>query len=623
MGRISLPAYHTKSLWDNLQVNHDSSQTNMEMEKPDPYPVSFTELVRGLLADQFVTHRFRLIIGFLALISVDFLQLSIPLLVKRAIDLLAGQEATMPRLFTLAGAILAIATAVVLLRFVWRMLIIGFSRYLERHLRNRIFDHILAMDQYFFSRRSTGDIMAHGSNDLAAVQMACGMGMVAAVDALVLSVAAIGFMIYIHPTLTLFALLPLPFLALTTRFLSARLHHRFNHVQEEFSRMTEFARSAVVSIRLIKAYTHERSQVDDFNRLGRRYVHANIRVALIHGLLFPASTLIGNIGLLIVLVYGGRLVIDQTITIGDFAAFTTYLQMLIWPMMAVGWVANLTQRGVTALRRIHGLITSEAVLIDTCPSSAMLPGSSGFKATDLTFAYPDSARAQLSNITFEVESGIIGIAGKTGSGKTTLCKLLVRLYPVQRRELFYGDRDVNEIPFEQLRSQIAYVGQEPILFSDTIRANIGFGTDEMSMDKIEAAARDADIHNEILEFSNGYDTVIGERGITLSGGQRQRIALARALLYDRPVLVIDDGLSAVDTATENNIVTALRRRFSGKTVFIVSNRLKLLSMTDRILILEEGKLVDDGSHQALLEKNNFYQAMHLKQMQEMEGLSHA
>ena len=604
-------------------MEYRNEKKGIEQNDSETSPVSFIGLVRQLLADQFVTHRYRLLAGFVALISVDFLQLSIPLLVKRAIDSLAVQEATMALLIILAATILAIAMTVVVLRFIWRMLIIGFSRYLERALRNRIFSHILAMDQYFFSNRSTGDIMAHGSNDLAAVQMACGMGMVAAVDALVLSVAAIGFMVHIHPTLTLYALLPLPFLALTTRILSAKLHHRFNHVQEEFAHLTEFARSAVVSVRLIKAYTHENSQVGDFDRLGRRYVHANIRVALIHGLLFPASTLIGNLGLLIVLVYGGRLVIDNSITIGDFAAFTTYLQMLIWPMMAVGWVANLTQRGVTALRRIHGLVTSRPILIDTSDDKAELPVSGGFKARDLTFSYPDSSTAQLSNICFDVESGIIGIAGKTGSGKTTLCKLLIRLYPVDYQTLFYGEIDVNEIPFEQLRSQIAYVGQEPILFSDTIRANISFGIDDPSSEKIIAAARDADIHEEILGFSNGYDTIVGERGVTLSGGQRQRLALARALLYDRPVLVVDDGLSAVDTATENNIVSALRRRFSGKTVFIVSNRLKLLSMTDRILILEEGQLIDEGDHHILLQRNSFYQAMHLKQMQEDQGLSHA
>ncbi len=605
-----------------MRDGHGLRQSS-EDSQSDAAAVSLTSLIQHLLADQFSKHRYRLIFGFIALISVDFLQLCIPLLVKKAIDSLTGQTASLALLSALAVSIIAIAATVVLLRFIWRLLIIGFSRYLEQALRNRIFSHVLAMDQYFFSQRSTGDIMAHGSNDLAAVQMACGMGMVAAVDALVLSLAAICFMVYIHPTLTLFALLPLPFLALTTRLLSARLHHRFNHVQEQFAYLTEFARSALVSVRLIKAYTSEKSHIEDFDRLGNKYVKANIRVALVHGLLFPASTLIGNIGLLIVLVFGGRLVIQEIITIGDFAAFTTYLQMLIWPMMAIGWVANLTQRGITALRRIYGLVNSRPILIDHRPADAGKVSGSGFRAANLSFSYPGSTINQLEGINFDVDTGIIGIAGKTGSGKTTLCKLLVRLYPVKGGELFFGNRDVNLLAIDQIRSQIGYVGQEPILFSETIRANISFGLEDLPQDKIEAVARDADIHQEILGFTNGYDTVVGERGITLSGGQRQRLALARALLFDRPVLVIDDGLSAVDTATENNIIAALRARFASKTVFIVSNRIKLLSMTDRIMVLDEGKLVDDATHAELLLRNSFYQAMHQKQMQEDGEKIHA
>lgn len=603
----------------------DRNGTTQTSEDPDAEtaPVSLTTIVRELLADQFKNHRFRLLAGFVALISVDFLQLSIPLLVKRAIDSLTSLSATMGQLIVLAGSIVAIAATVVVLRFTWRLLIIGFSRYLEQALRNRIFSHVLAMDQHFFSRHSTGDIMAHGSNDLAAVQMACGMGMVAAVDALVMSLAAIGFMIYIHPALTFFALLPLPFLALITRVLSARLHHRFNYVQEQFAYLTEFARSALVSVRLIKAYTNENSQVENFNGLGTKYVQANIRVALVHGLLFPASTLIGNIGLLIVLVFGGRLVIEQTITIGDFAAFTTYLQMLIWPMMAVGWVANLTQRGITALRRIHGLIESGPVLIDQLQPAPLSGVHAGFKAVNLSFSYPGSNMNQLDNIDFEIDSGIIGIAGKTGSGKTTLCKLLVRLYPVHDGQLFFGGIDVNQLAIDQIRSRIGYVGQEPVLFSDSIRENIGFSQDDQTVGSIEKAAVDAGIHTEIDEFTSGYETLVGERGVTLSGGQRQRLALARALVSDRPVLVIDDGLSAVDTATENHIISSLRERFVSKTVFVVSNRIKLLSMTDRILVLDEGRLIDDGSHEELLQRNSFYRAMHTKQMQEQTEAGHA
>jgi ATP-binding cassette subfamily B multidrug efflux pump len=317
-----------------------------------------------LLVPQFKRHRVRLAVGFAALLVVDLLQLSIPQLLKRGIDGLSDGSATPSMLALLGLAIVAIAVLVVLLRFVWRTLIIGFSRYLERALRNRVFSHILTMDQHFFSSRSTGSIMAHVTNDLTAVQMACGMGMVAAADALVMSVAAIGFMLYISPSLTFFALLPMPILAIATRLLSAQLHHRFNTVQEQFGVLTEFARSALVAVKLSKAYTLESLQTGEFDKMGRTYVDANIKVARIQGVLFPAATLIGNMGLLAIVVFGGRLAIDETISMGDFVAFITYLQMLIWPMMAVGWVANLFQRGATSLRRIYLLLDAEPLLPD-------------------------------------------------------------------------------------------------------------------------------------------------------------------------------------------------------------------------------------------------------------------
>ena len=585
--------------------------------------VSLSALISHLLADQFKAYRSRLLVGFLALISVDFLQLSIPLILRQGIDSLTEQSATTSQLATLAALIIAIAVIVVALRFVWRLMIIGFSRYLERALRNRIFGHILGMDQHFFTTHSTGDIMAHGSNDLAAVQMACGMGMVAAVDALVVSIVAIGFMIYIHPMLTLMALLPLPLLAISTRILSARLHHRFNHVQEQFSILTEYARSAMISVKLIKAYTFEKRQTQAFDQIGNTYVKANIRVALIQGLLFPAATLIGNVGLMIILIFGGRLVIQNTISMGDFAAFITYLQMLIWPMMAIGWVANLTQRGVTALRRIYRLVSAEPILADPAVSKPAEQKQPVIRANNLGFSYPGSSSAQLDNISFSSDSGIIGIAGRTGSGKTTLCKLLVRLYPVKNGSLFFHETDVNQLSLDQVRSQIAYVGQEVVLFSDTISANICLGVDNASSEDIEQCAKDADIHDEIMGFGDGYQTIIGERGVTLSGGQRQRIALARALLCERPILVIDDGLSAVDTSTEAQILSALRQRFIGKTVFIVSNRIKLLSMTDQILLLDQGKLLERATHERLLQTNEFYRTMYQKQMKDSLEADHA
>jgi len=569
----------------------------------------------AILSPLFKKHRLRLLIGFLALVMVDFLQLTIPRILKFGIDSLSSPAPSSDLLLKLGTMIIVIALLVVLLRFIWRTLIIGFSRYLERDIRNRIFNHILGMDQPFFEKRSTGDIMAHTSNDLAAVQMACGMGMVAAVDAIVLSVAAIGFMIHIHPMLTLVALLPMPILAISTRLLSAKLHHRFDTVQQQFSLLTEFARSTVISVKLSKAYTLESIQTQEFGRIGEKYASANIRVAMVQGLLFPAATLIGSLGLLAILVFGGRLAIQDVISMGDFVAFITYLQMLIWPMMAVGWVTNLMQRGVTALRRIHSLISSEPLLLDPPPGRDKKILQPTFSIRNLNFSYPSSSHQELSDISFKFDSGIIGITGRTGSGKTTLCKLLVRLYPVPDNTIFFGECDVNQLPLEQVRSKIAYVSQEPVLFSDTIKTNIGFGRIDASREDIEQAARDAALHEDILDFNGGYDAVIGERGLMLSGGQRQRLALARALLCNRPVLVIDDGLSAVDTETESRILEMLRQRLAGKTVFIVSNRIKLLSMTDRILVFDQGRLVNDTSHHFLLKENDFYQAMYQKQMQ--------
>lgn len=598
-----------------MQEDHTHQSEGLEEEAKPTAPTPSLGALLSLITPQFKEHRLRLTIGFIALVSVDFLQLMIPRILKHGVDALSAGNATPELLFKLGAGIVAIALFVVGFRFVWRTLIIGFSRYLERALRNRIFNHILVMDQPFFEKRSIGDIMAHASNDLAAVQLACGMGMVAAVDALVLAIAAIGFMIHIHPMLTLMALLPMPILAISTRLLSSKLHHRFNTVQESFSLIMEFARSALISVKLSKAYTLERIQTREFNRLGKIYARANIQVAMVQGVLFPAATLIGNLGLLAILLFGGKLVISKTITMGDFVAFITYLQMLIWPMMAVGWVANLLQRGLTAMRRVHSLISSEPLLLDrpSSPHAAVLQPT--ISVNQLSFTYPSSSQPDLENISFSVTSGIIGIAGRTGSGKSTLCKLLVRLYPVPDNTVFFGERDVNDLSLVSVRSQIGYVSQEPVLFSDTMSANIAFGREDASIEEIEQAARDADIHKDIIEFPSGYNTFIGERGVTLSGGQRQRVALARALICNRPVLVLDDGLSAVDTETESKILEVLRSRLKGRTVFIVSNRIKLLSMTDRILLLNQGRLVNDGDHNTLLEENEFYQTMYKKQMQ--------
>ena len=420
--------------------------------------------VLGILRPIFSQFRGRLLLGFAALIGVDLLQLLIPRLLKTAVDALSAGAATQGGLLRIGFFIILVAGGAAVLRFCWRYLIIGFSRLLERDIRNRIYGHILKLDRPFFEKHTTGDIMAHVSNDLQAVQMACGIGLVSAVDALVMSAAAIGFMIHIHGTLTLLALLPMPLLAVCTRILTGRLHHRFNIVQEQFSLLTEFVRSSLVSMRLVKAYTMENLQKKEFEKLGRQYVQQNIRVAAIQGLLGPVSTLVGNLGMMLVLYFGGRFAIEGRISLGDFVAFISYLYMLVWPMMAIGWVANLAQRGITSLRRIHILLASKPDLSAGPGKEKVSAAEPSFLLRDITFAYSGSALPVLRNINLELRSGIYGITGRTGSGKSTLCKLLARLYPVRDGSLFLPAGTLMLSLWRRSAGTLLMSGRKPFFF---------------------------------------------------------------------------------------------------------------------------------------------------------------
>ncbi|MBU1138747.1 MAG: ABC transporter ATP-binding protein/permease [Proteobacteria bacterium] len=567
----------------------------------------------SLLTPVFRRHRFRLILGFTALLGVDFFQLLTPRFIKRAVDALEDGTASGAILLQCAGYIMLLAVGIACCRFLWRYLIIGFSRMLERDLRDRLVAHLLTLDRRFFQRHTTGELMALSSNDLAAVQLATGMGMIAAVDALVMTLAALAFMAYINPTLTIIAVAPMPILAITTRMLSARLHKRFNKVQEQFASMTEFARSTISSIHLLKAYTQEEFQTEQYGQMGKVYIRHNLKVAVIQGLLFPFSSLIGNCSLLLVLFFGGRLTVQGTITIGDFVAFISYLFMLTWPMMAIGWVTNLFQRGATSLARIKRIFDEEPELRDVV-SSEPLPAQSGeMRLERLSFTYPGQATPALADVTVAFTKGLVGVVGKTGSGKTTLCHVLTRLYQIDAGVFFLGERDVNTLPVAAVRNTIAYVPQEATIFSETIQANIALGKIDASMEEIEKAAKAASIHDEIMSFADGYQSRVGEKGVKLSGGQRQRIALARALLLDRPIVIIDDGLSAVDTETEHAILQQIAAYLQGKTCIVISHRVAPLAEADKILVMDKGKIVAQGEHQELLESNTFYATIYSHQ----------
>ncbi len=549
---------------------------------------------------------------------VDTLQLIIPRIIKHAVDSLQTGTATTETLLFYGGWIVLIAVFIALLRYFWRVFLLGFSRIMETDLRNRMVSHLLTLDRAFYQRRTPGEVMALTTNDLSSVQLATGMGLVAMVDALFMGLAAIAFMAYISPTLTLIAIAPMPILALLTRVLSGHLHRRFRKVQEQFSHMTEFVRSTFSSIRLVKAYNQESSQESRFDELGQAYVRDNLRLAGIHGTLFPISGFIGNLSMLLVLFYGGRMTILGTITVGDFVAFIAYLFLMTWPMMALGWVTNLFQRGVTSLSRIQTLL-EEKPIVETRED---LPGTfyppSGLRGEirmeNLSFVFPGHKRPALRDISLQVSPGtFLGVVGRTGSGKTTLCHLLARLYPVQDGALYLDGLDVNDLPLSAVRGALAYVPQEVILFSSTIAHNIAMGKKDAGREEIEAVARAASIHDEIMAMQEGYDTRIGEKGVNLSGGQRQRIAIARALLLERPIIIIDDGLSAVDMETEHAIIRSIANYLSGRTCIVVSHRVAPLADAHEIMVLEEGKVVEVGSHEQLLERGGFYANIHRQQ----------
>jgi ATP-binding cassette subfamily B protein len=556
----------------------------------------------------------RLAAGFTALIAVDFFQLVIPRIIKRAVDDLQQGVATSHELVVYGGYIVLLAAFIALLRFAWRYLLLGFSRRLETRLRSRLFSHIMTLDRPFFQRRTPGEIMALATNDLSSVQLASGMGMVAFVDAIFMGFAAIGFMAYIDPVLTAIAIAPMPLLAFFTHALSSRLHLRFKKVQEQFSALTELARSTFSSIRLIKAYNQERPQAERFNEMGETYVRDNLRLATVYGALFPISGFIGNVSLFLVLLFGGRMAIRGSITAGDFVAFVNYLFLMTWPMMAFGWVADLFQRGVTSLDRIHGLLEEKPDL-ESPPAAIHSPVTRGdIHIEGLSFSYANQKEPALRNIDMDIRAGtFLGIVGKTGAGKTTLCHALARFYPVPDGKIFYDGMDVNRLTLEGVRGAIAYVPQDVVLFSETIDFNITLGKPDATREEIEAVARAAAVHDEIVAMKDGYQSRIGERGVKLSGGQRQRVAIARALLLDRPIIIIDDGLSAVDMETEHAIIRSIASYLSGRTCIIVSHRVAPLADAHELLVMENGRITHRGTHERLLRESDFYATIYRQQ----------
>jgi ATP-binding cassette, subfamily B, multidrug efflux pump len=558
-------------------------------------------------------------VGILLLLSVDFLQLFIPRFIKGAIDDLTVKQALTPRLFKYLLLILGTALLIFGLRMVWRRLIFGQARRIEAALRSRLFEHLLKLSPSYYQRTSIGDLMAHATNDIEAVRMALGMGLVSLVDSLVLGSAAIAFMAYINLKLTLISLWPMPLVAFLTQRLSKLLHQRFESVQGTFSKIMEKVRESLVGIAVVKAYTLQEREEGFLARFSLQYQDQNIHLARVMGTLFPLASLMTNLSLAAVLWIGGRQVLTKEITAGDFVAFISYLGLLSWPVMALGWVINLIKRGAVSLERIERILNEH-------PEIADLPGLRTRSLTpldltvqDLTFSYFRGERPALRGVGFWIGPDMTClITGKTGSGKTTLAMLMVRLLEPSQGRIFLAGQVIHSIPLGQLRKTVSLISQEPFLFSDTIRANLLWARPEAEEEQLWAVLKAAAFQEEVRTFPQGLDTVVGEKGVLLSGGQKQRLCLARALLKNPPILILDNTLSSVDLNTERVIQEALVPFRKGQTTIYISHRLIGLEGVDIIFLLEDGELVESGGHQQLLRQKGLYYRLYQYQRLEME-----
>ena len=565
----------------------------------------------------FKKHRWGYALGSVCVLLQNGIAVTIPLLIGHAIDHLRHGVSRRGLLID-AALILGVTCAKGVFLFLNRKIVISISREIEFEMRNDIFRHLENLSYSFYQRTRTGDIMARATNDLNAVRNLLGPAIMYSANTLVFTLAALYFMVHISPWLTLYAFAPFPIVSIVVQYFGRRIHERFERIQAMFSDISARAQENFSAARVIRAYVQEDAEIANFETANKEYIKRSLSLVRLMGMLWPTLTTLLGFAIVLVLWLGGRQTIQGHMTVGTFVAYLQYMFLLTWPMIALGWVINIFQRGTASLARINEIMQERPEVVDSSVDSAAAPAVRGeIEFRGLNFAY--NGAPVLRDVNLQIPAGSsLAIVGPTGSGKSTLVSLIPRIYDAPAGSVLLDGRPITDYPLETLRRAIGFVPQETFLFSDTVEENIAFGTDQTDKEAVRLAAQAASIAADIEDFPEQYATTVGERGITLSGGQKQRTAIARAIIRNPRILILDDALSSVDTHTEDKILNHLRELMHGRTTIFISHRVSTVRNADRIAVLHGGHIVELGTHDELIARNGYYTDLYNKQLLEEE-----